>query len=43
MLDKYIKVIDKIKEEIMFLTIDEIKDDLSVMAVDFMKFKFNLS
>ena len=42
MLDKYIKVIDKIKEEILFLTIDkdEIGDDLFVMGRDFMKFKF---
>ena len=42
MLDKYIKVIDKIKEEILFLTIDkdENGDDLFVMGRDFMTFKF---
>ena len=41
MLDKYTKVIDKIKEEILFLTINEyeIGDDLFVMGKDFMRFK----
>ena len=37
-LDKYSKVIDKLKEEILSLTIDE--DDLFVMIRDFMRFKF---
>ena len=42
MLDKYIKVIDKIKEEMLLLTIDEYKigDDLFVMGKDFTRFKF---
>ena len=42
MLDKYTNVIDKIKEEMFFLTIDEceIGDDLFVMGKNFMIFKF---
>ena len=41
-LDKYIQIIDKIKEEILFLNIDkdENGDDLLVMGRDFMRFKF---
>ena len=35
-LDKYVKVIDEIKEEILFIT----EDDLFVMGKDFMRFKF---
>ena len=41
MLDKYAKVIHKIKEEVLFLTIDEDDgDDLFVLGRDFMRFKF---
>ena len=36
MLDKYVKIIDEIKKEILFI----IKDDLFVMGKDFMRFKF---
>ena len=41
-LNKYIKIIDKIKEEILFLTIDEDEngDDLFVMGRDFIRFNF---
>ena len=38
-LDKYVKVIDEIKEEILFT----IEDDLFVMGKDFMRFKFETS
>ena len=39
-LDKYVKVIDKTKEEILSLTIDEDDgDDLFVLGRDFMRFK----
>ena len=36
MLDKYVKVIDEIKEEILFI----IEDDLFVMGKDFTRFRF---
>ena len=36
MLDKYVKVIDEIKEEVLFI----IEDDLFVMGQDFMTFRF---
>ena len=39
MLDDYVKIIDRIKEEILFL-IDEYEDELFVMGKDFMRFKF---
>ena len=40
MLDKYIKCIDQIKEEILSLAIDETEDDLLVTGKDFMRFRF---
>ena len=41
MLDKYVKVIDKINEEILFLTIHEDDgDDLFMQGRDFMRFTF---
>ena len=40
MLDKYVKMIDKIKEEILSLTIDENEDELFAMSKDFTRFKF---
>ena len=36
MLDKYVKIIDEIKEEILFI----IEYDLFVMGKDFMRFRF---
>ena len=42
MLDKYVEIIDKIKEEMLFLIIgeDENGKDLFVMVKDFMRFRF---
>ena len=39
MLNNYIQVIDKIKEEILSF-IDELEDDLFIMGKDFMRFRF---
>ena len=36
MLDKYVKVVDEIKEEILFI----IEDDLFVMGKNFTRFRF---
>ena len=42
LLDKYAEIIDKIKEEMLFLIIDEDENGeyLFVMAKDFMRFRF---
>ena len=42
MLNRYVKVIDKIKKEILSFT-DEYEDDLFIMGKDFIRFKFKTS
>ena len=42
MLNRYVKVIDKIKQEILSF-IDEYEDDLFIMGKDFTRFKFKTS
>ena len=39
LLNRYVKVIDKVKEEILSF-IDEFEDDLFIMGKDFMRFRF---
>ena len=42
MLNRYVKVIDKIKEQMLYF-IDEYEDDLFIMGKDFTRFKFKTS
>ena len=39
MLNNYVQVIDKIKEEVLSFT-DELEDDLTILGNDFMRFRF---
>ena len=43
MLDRYVQVIDKTKEEILSFVMDEHEDDLFIMGEDFTRFKFKTS
>ena len=40
MLNRYVKVINKIKEEILSFIMNEDEDDLFIMGKDFTRFKF---
>ena len=41
-LDKYVEMIDRIKEEVLSF-VDEYEDDLFIMGKDFTRFKFKTS
>ena len=40
MLDNYTGIVDKIKDEILYLTLDENEDEIFIMGSDFMRFRF---
>ena len=40
MLDKYVKIIDEIKEQVLSLTVCDDEDGLFIMRKDFMRFRF---
>ena len=40
MLDKYVKIIDEIKDQVLFITDDENEDKKFIMGKDFNRFKF---
>ena len=40
MLDKYVKIIDEIKDQVLFIIDDENEVEIFIMGKDFMRFRF---